>query len=116
MNDRSPSNELIDAPEGVSWPPAACPSWCTGGHQADDHSEDRIHRSRAVVVPATVRDSFLTDDTGSVDLLVYQSLQEGSSTVWCSITTSEGPGPRLHLTLESADLLRQALARALDAS
>lgn len=113
MNERSPSDERTDTMEEESWPPVVCPMWCTGGHRANDHPEDRIHRSRAVTVPAKLRDSFLTDQIESVDLVVYNSLQEGSTTVWCSITASEGRKPRLHLSLESADLLRHALTRVL---
>ncbi len=115
MTERSPSSDEQNGAtdDEATWPPVVCPLWCTGGHRASDHPEDHIHRSRAVVVPAKLRENFLTNEIESVELLVYASLEDGSTTAWCSIAASEDPEPHLNLSMESADLLRQALTRVL---
>lgn len=110
MNEISPSTDDPTAHEDSDWPPVMCPLWCTGGHRSNDHPEDRQHRSRATLVPVTLRESLLTTELEHVELIVQTVRERDSRVTWCSITAHESDQPRLHLTAESAELLRAALA------
>ena len=95
-----------------SWQTDACPPWCVGGHGELDHPDDRVHRSRSVVVPVVARHTWfegalLRRSADAVDFDVAISQVDGESDIWLYV--GAGPAASIEVTLESAERLVRAI-------
>ncbi|MFT3871687.1 MAG: hypothetical protein QM714_03435 [Nocardioides sp.] len=95
-----------------AWPPEHCPPWCARPHSRDDHPEDRLHRSEAVIFPVVTTGDFLSIDrhTGEAQVFITQGVR---GDVWVSVLDSDTPAVQLNLTLDSAIGLETALRQSL---
>lgn len=97
-----------------SWLAGPCPHWCTRPHADGDHPEDRIHLDDGTVFVAVlgiVDPTTLQLRQQPTELVVQRRLDASEpvrSAPWVSIHEAEGP-MALHLSAESAELLRRAL-------
>ena len=98
-----------------SWQSEPCPAWCVGGHQENDHPDDRVHRSTSFPVPVVLRRSEPEGERMARriehdDFEVALSRVDGESDTWLYV--GNGPGMHLDVTVESARrLLRAASIR-----
>ena len=95
---------------------AGCPAWCRRRHGAGDHDDDRLHQSRAIIVPVVLGDPRLgrDDDAVRADSLVLRVVQRAdSSTAWLEAVPEEGRSPHLLVTTESARRLVAAMTELL---
>lgn len=103
--------EPLDRPP--TWPPARCPAWCARPHSPQDHPEDRIHRSEAVLVPAVVTQSFLPVHAYAAEVQLFVSQPDSVGDAWVSLLLDQEPLVQLNVTVESAARLHSALQTAL---
>jgi hypothetical protein len=97
----------------VFWLPNGCPQWCTDGHKAEDHPDDRSHMSEEVYVDLTLEPA----DHGEVsttEMYLYEHVTDAEA----SIRFGAGAcGRELNLTLaEARGLAATLLALCEEAS
>jgi len=118
INDDQPEAHLF-------WQTEPCPTWCSNGHEASDHPDDRKHwtapddRRLQLTLYGLQRNADNTgwyDDPPIMDVYLMQHVREAEPRI--SISVNEAPATDLTLSeaRRLADVLRDLLQTATGAA